>query len=233
MRAAVLSMAIAAGLALAGVLWADSSDKPADSSAATTEPAAARPAAGKQAAKGKNRPLTFTPEREAAALNFVERNHAELAELLATLKSSQPKQYEQAIKEIFRVTERLATIQERDPLHYELEVKLWTAQSRVQLLAARLKMADGDSLKGDLREALAAQLDSRMAVLKHQRSQAADRLAKMDRDIDRLEGDRQQMIERQLETLARAAGGRIGAKNAAAKQGGKRAAEKKAAQSVP
>ena len=65
-------------------------------------------------------------------------------------------------------------------LLYELEVKLWTAQSRVQLLAARLKMGDSDTIKKELREALAHQIEARLDVLKHQKQQATERLAKME-----------------------------------------------------
>jgi hypothetical protein len=156
----------------------------------------------------KNVPIAITPEREAAATTFVERNHGELAGLLGSLKANQPKQYEQAIREIYRVTERLASVQERDPLMYELEVKLWTAQSQVQLLAARLKMSDRDEGRQDdyrqqLREALSAQIAARLEVLKHQRQQASERLAKMDREIKQIEDGREQAIEKQLGVLTR------------------------------
>lgn len=169
------------------------------------EPAPARAAQGTAKNAKSREPLAITPEREAAVATFVERNHAELAPLLAHLKANQPRQYETAVREIFRVTERLAGIQERDPLLYELEVKLWTAQSRVQVLAARLSMDMTDSLKEELRGALAGQIESRLAVLQHQREQAAQRLARMDRDIDQLEENRQAAIDRQLEMLSRAA----------------------------
>jgi hypothetical protein len=107
----------------------------------------------------------------------------------------------------------LATIQERDPLQYELEVALWTAQSKVQLLSARMKMAVADDLKKELREALGAQADARLALLKHQRKQAADRLSKLDGDIARFENDREKVIDRQLQLLTRTAqGGKAGTK---------------------
>src|SRR2546427_145019 len=80
-----------------------------------------------QSRDGGNRPkgkaaITVTPEREAAVLTFVQRNHGELADLLRALRDAQPAEYERAIKEIFRTTERLAQIQERDPQQYELEI---------------------------------------------------------------------------------------------------------------
>jgi len=220
MRQLVQFISLVAVVALAGALLADPGN-----SAASSASSQAAPKAG---AKAKNKPpLAITPEREAAVLNFVERNHAELSELLAHLKTSQPKQYEQAIKEIYRVTERLAGVQERDPLHYELEVKLWTAQSRVQLLAARLKMGDSESVKKELREALGRQIDARLDVLKHQKEQASQRLAKVESDISQLETNKEKAIERQLEMLARGAVGKNLTK-APGNKPGKRAAEKTA-----
>jgi hypothetical protein len=224
MRFVALFLAVLVCLGAARILIADTDEKPAAQSAD-------RPAAIRQAKAKNKQPLAITPEREAAVMNFVERNHAELGELLDYLKTSQPRQYEQAVKDIYRVTERLATIQERDPLQYELEVKLWTAQSRVQLLAARLKMGDNEAVKKDLREALAAQVDARLDVLKHQKKQAAERLERMDKDIEQLETNKEKTVERQLESLARSAGsignagGKVAKKRAEKKESSKKAAE--------
>jgi len=210
-----------------GLLYAQSGD---------VAPRASAPSAKKDA-KAKAR-LTVTPEREAAVLNFVQRNHAELAELLAYLKSDQPEEYERAIKEIFRTTERLALIQERDPLQYELEVALWTGQSRVQLLTAKVKMSTSEDLVKQLRDALARQNDSRVALLKHERQKAADRLEKVEGDIVRLESDREKIIDRQLQLLTRAAEegrpARLSGKNAVkVKKNTKPADPKPANQSTP
>jgi hypothetical protein len=145
--------------------------------------------------------LPIAPEREAAALTFVQRNHPELGELLAYLKTSQPEEYQRAIRDLARVVERLGAIQERDPLQYDLEVALWTAQSRVQLLTARLKMGSSDELVRQLREALGAQMDARLALLHHERSKAAERLARLDGEIAMRESQREAMIQRQMEAL--------------------------------
>lgn len=216
--ACLLAIAIVslAGSLLAEGLWAQGeSDSPKPQ---TTGKLSGNKANG----KAKNRqPLAITPEREAAVMTFVERNHAELSDLLAHLKENQPRQYEQAVKEIYRVTERLASVQERDPLLYELEVKVWTAQSQVQLLAARLKMGDTQEQRRQLREALATQIEARLAVLKHQRDASAQRLARMDEQIKKMEEGRETTIDRQLETLAKS-GAKARPKNAA----GKRAARK-------
>jgi hypothetical protein len=223
--------------ARAGALNSDATNTGAADSNTANPDANAEAAKSKPVGKANNRPqVAITPEREAAAMTFVERNHGELSGLLASLKTNQPRQYEQAIREIYRVTERLAGIQERDPLHYELEVKLWTAQSQVQLLAARLKMGDTQEQRKQLREALSAQIAARLEVLKHQRAQAAQRLGKMDRDISQIEATREQTIERQLDVLTRnssKSNGKTNPKTAGGKSPVKRAGkatERKAAE---
>src|SRR5262245_11199571 len=161
---------LAATLTVASLLYAQTGtvSVPAGSPAAS-------PANTKKDAKARPR-IAITPEREAAVLTFVQRNHAELADLLAELKTNDPDQYHRASHDNYRTTERIAQIQERDPLQYELEVAAWTAQSRVELLAARLKMGSSDELIKQLREALLNQNDAKVALLKHERQKAADRV---------------------------------------------------------
>jgi hypothetical protein len=211
------SMMLAAAAILYGGLLAAQTEA-AKNPASAKSPAVENRASGKK--DGKARPgIVVTPEREAAVTTFVQRNHPELAELLRYLKNGQPAEYERAIREISRTIERLALISERDSLQYELEVAAWTAQSRVQLLAAKLKMESSDELQRELRTALAAQNDAKLALLKHERQKASERLSKIDSDISRIEGDREKLIDRQLQLLTQAAAegrpAKLGAKNAA------------------
>jgi len=185
------------------------------------------PARGSGAKAKVQAPITITPEREAAVMTFIERNHPELGDLLAHLKDNQPEAYEQAVKDLFRTTERLASIKERDPAQYDLEVVLWKAQSRVQLLTAKLKMAVTEDLKKELRAALGEQTDARLALTKHERMKAAARVSKLDDDIARFSTERERVIDRQLEILTRSSEGRgakAGAK-AAAKSNAKKAVQ--------
>jgi hypothetical protein len=185
----------------------DSTKKP--SSGKTSAPAAGSASAKKDGSKkaGTTKPvISITPEREAAVLTFVQRNHAELADLLAVLKINQPEEYDRAVRDIFRTLERINQIQDRDPLQYELEVAAWTDQSRVQLLAARLKMGSTEELVKKLRDALATQNEAKLALLKHERQKASDRLAKIDSDISRYQTDHDEVIDKQLRILTRTSG---------------------------
>jgi len=201
MRLAVAFAITFGALGAAGLLYAQSGA----ASARVAGSASSKKEAPKKETKTKPA-ILVTPEREAAVLTFVQRNHAELADLLAALKTNDPEQYERAIRDIFRTTERLALIQERDPLQYELEIVAWTAQSRVELLAAKLKMESSDELIKQLREALKTQNDARVALLKHERQKAADRVSKFDSEITRYESDREGAVNRQLKLLVRASG---------------------------
>ncbi|HEY2415782.1 MAG TPA: hypothetical protein VGI40_26315 [Pirellulaceae bacterium] len=215
---AILAITAAAFLA-AGLFCARGDDAKPDSTKKPPSAKTSAPVAGSASAKkdGSKRgspkkddaakpAISITPEREAAVLTFVQRNHAELADLLAVLKTSQPEEYDRAIRDIFRTLDRINQIQERDPLQYELEVAAWTAQSRVQLLAAKLKMGSTSELMKQLRESLAAQNEAKLALLKHERQKASDRLSKIDSDIARFETDRDDVIDRQLKILTRTSG---------------------------
>lgn len=206
MHFARIATILIATFAVIGFIRAQADDVKRDPVPATSATKVSAPVAGSASARkeGKNRPAIFvTPEREAAVLNFVQRNHAELADLLAVLKTSQPDEYERALREIFRATERMNQIQERDPLQYELEVAAWTAQSRVQLLAAKLKMNESDDLIRQLRDGLKAQNAAKIALLRHERQKAADRMSKIDADIARYESGQDSLIDQQLNLLTR------------------------------
>jgi hypothetical protein len=154
----------------------------------------------------RDRQFALTPAREAAVMAFVERNHPELSGLLTHLKTSQPKEYERAVRDLFRNTEKLAMVQERDSKQYDLELKVWQAQSRAQLLVARLKMTDpesGDSeeLKRQLREILSEQMQARLEVMRLERDRVSGRLEKLNEDISRMEKNREAAIESHLKTL--------------------------------
>lgn len=166
-----------------------------------------------------------TPEREAAVTKFVERHHPELAALLASLKASHPDEYSRAIHDLFRTSERLAQWHERDVNRYELELQLWRVQSQIDLLTAQLRMNKTDALQNHLRRAVEDQLTLRQALIKLERERVAERLKKLDEQLQSLETSRSELVERTVR-LALDPPGRA---NAAKTGGGKPTAAKAAA----
>jgi flagellar motility protein MotE (MotC chaperone) len=163
--------------------------------------------AGKPAARIRDaaEPMAITPEREAAVMTFVERNHKELKEVLASLKAAGSKEYDKAIRDIYRESERLANLKARDPEQYRLELDLWTLRSRIQLMTAHLAMGASEDLRRSLKELLDQQVDVRIKLMRHERERMANRLSKLDEELSRLEGERQQFVERQLQLLTKSA----------------------------
>lgn len=140
-------------------------------------------------------------------MTFVQRHHPALTELLIHLKENAPKEYDRAVRDLLRTSERLASIQERDSLAYELELQSWQARSRAQLLAARLQMGESDELRQQLRAALNEEYDLRLQLLQRDKEKAADRLKHLGEQIDRVSQRREEEIERQLKQLTSAARG--------------------------
>lgn len=165
-----------------------------------------KPGDSESTAKSKTKPPAkqlpgITPAREAAVMTFVKHHHAELSELLVHLKENAPKEYDRAVRDLFRTSERLAQLQERDSQAYELELRLWKARSRAQLLAARLQMTSTEELRAQLRTALREEAEIRLALLERDRQRTADRLEKLQEQIAKLKDRGDDEIEKQMRQL--------------------------------
>lgn len=205
---------------------ADIATKTASSGGSSGQDKQAKAAEGNKAAEGKTsvansaakkqlpqRTPSVTPEREAAALSFVEQHHPELSALLERLKGQSPKEYQEAIMELFRTSERLARARDKDDPRYELDLKLWKAESRIRLLAARLMMdPQSTALADELRAVLREQVDLRLQRLEIERAQLKSRLEKIEAAIDHLQQQREAEVEKTfqqvLQTVQRSRAGR-------------------------
>lgn len=155
----------------------------------------------KPVGNGKNELPAFTAEREAAAMMFVRQQFSELADLLTQLKTANPDEYEKAIRELFRTSETLAETQSKDPRRYELDLCAWKVNSRVQLLSAKLGMAQTATLEDELKAAVRDQADVRIARQKLERERVAARLEKLDANIAAMEAERDPQAEKQFNML--------------------------------
>ncbi|MBC8355037.1 MAG: hypothetical protein H8E66_23915 [Planctomycetes bacterium] len=173
-----------------------------------------KPSRGKKAAVKPMPPITS--EQEAAAVALVKKHHNDLFELLIYLKENVAKEYERAIRDLSRASDRLAAIKKRDPQRFDIELRLWKAQSRRQLLTARLQMEHDDSLLKELRETLAEELKLELAILRHERERFAARVAKIDKQIETQKTDPKALVEKKFAALMRAA--KISGRNVSSKK---------------
>ena len=148
----------------------------------------------------------YTPEREAAAVEFVGQHHPDLVGVLAALKKSNSEEYEQAIREIFQTREKLAMVLVADETLYDLMLQAWVNNSHAQLLAARIAcMPEPDpALEGELKRLLTRQVDLQIQVVRHNRQRTAKILEVMDSSIRALQDTREATVERRYRMLTRA-----------------------------
>ncbi|HND50899.1 MAG TPA: hypothetical protein PLV92_00825, partial [Pirellulaceae bacterium] len=184
----------------------------ADANKTDASKQAAKEAAGKLGPKAKaaakvdaakaGAAVGVTPEREAAVMKFVEQHHPELGTLLVRLKDGDRKEYDRAVRDLFRVSERLAQTHERDQSRYELELRAWQVQSRIDLLTARMRMSGGEELKSQLRQTLLEQHQIKQQLLQFERDRVAERLQKLDEQLKGIEQSREDIVEKQLRLLS-------------------------------
>ena len=166
----------------------------AGSSAATKPGKIAKPTQG------------FTLEREAAALTFVRMHHAELADLLDRLKTRRPQEYQKAIRELFRASERLALSQEQQPLRYELELQEWKLSSRIQLLVARMSMNRTPELEQELRQLLNEQVSVHRELIRFSYERTSARAAALQKELTDLEQRQSDWVEERFQEALKSNG---------------------------
>jgi len=144
----------------------------------------------------------ITPEREAAALKFVELHHPELRDLLNALREADKKQFNRAIEDIFRVSERLARIKSRTPDRYEIELDLWKVNSRLNLLIASLPMAqDYDIAMKEIERAITQKQELQLKLLQLEERAAQQRLDRVKKSIAEAKKNGKENIAKQLQRI--------------------------------
>lgn len=162
-----------------------------------------------QLAQAQNEPTPvgrlprFTEAREAAALHFVKKNLPEMLLVLDQLKKSNQQQYEREIRFIFEITEILAELEDNPPRH-NLELRIWIAENKAQLLLAKLGATEDDNRKGihlQLQE-LANQLVDLDANYLEVKAEQLDRELGQIRDqIGRIRDRREQFVKERYQEL--------------------------------
>lgn len=171
-------------------------------SAGTLTAAEAGPNPPAKKERGKP-PVAVTPQQEADVLQFLRQHHTELAELLGHLQVTRPADYSRAIRDLGHARERLRQFETGDRLRYELELQSWVLESKIQLLVARLAMSDSESLREELRRLLAEQFDLKLRFAKLERDRMAERLQKLDEQVQRMSGNRADLLDKEFQSLTR------------------------------
>lgn len=161
---------------------------------------------GPRGKKSATRPAPpITSEQESAALTLVREHHNDLLELLIYLEEKLPKEYERAIRDLSRASDRLAAYKKRDPKRYEMELALWQAQSQRQLLTARLQMGQDEGLLTEIRATLVEEHRLSVAILRHEHERLTSRLAKVSEQIETQSASADSLVEKKFAALKKVA----------------------------
>jgi len=142
---------------------------------------------------------------EAAALKFADEHHPELSKLLAPMKSARPKEYQKAIREISRASERLARFETRAPERYAIEIELWKAESRLRLVAARTAMGDDDERREQIEKLVTARNALKLRLYQLERDEAQARIANLDAQIEALKSQEPEAVRQEVDRLVKTA----------------------------
>lgn len=160
----------------------------------------------KSAKKLEEKANSSAQAQEAAALALVAAHHPELLDLLEKLKTDNSKQYQQAISELYRASQRLADRKAKDPARYELELKAWKLDSQARLLAAKLTMDAEAELEEQLKAVLAEREDVAIALLAMDRERLADRLKQVERQLEKRRDQHDARAKQAFEQLTKRSG---------------------------
>ncbi len=117
---------------------------------------------------------------EQRLLEFVEQHQQPLLKLLRFMKKKQPQQYQQALKELARVKQRLTTLEKRDSESHAIELELWQVRSNLRMLVAEILVSEKDSqvkLKKQLHALVEKELDLETRRLTLEQKRMEQRLA--------------------------------------------------------
>lgn len=152
---------------------------------------------------GQAAPPSFTEEREAAVQFFIRKHLPELQPVLDELQKSNRKRYEREIGTLFQTTEYLAALRDQ-PARQSLELKIWQAEQRANLVLAQLALAGAGDRKAleaqlqDLAKELVA-LDTQVLTLRAEQlnkelTEVKSHLTRSEQNADQLTNERFQAL---------------------------------------
>jgi len=189
----------------------------ADSAAGdVTAQAKAKKAARK--AKANQKLKNITADQETQAIDFARTQHPELVELLDRLEEINPEQYSRAIRELYRTSEKLRLMADRNPQRHTLEITLWKLESRIRLSLAQKVMEDDAEMEKSLAPLMAERRDLKRQILELERQQATTRITEIEKQLDALQKDPEAETAKELKRLRQAVSGQMKPAKAKAKQ---------------
>ena len=145
---------------------------------------------------------------EKAALKFATEHHPELAELLQALRRSDKTQFQAALSDLARDSERLAKLADRDRDRFGAALSVWKLDSRIRLEMARFAMSEDPEREARIRELLKQRHEARRSLLQLDRKRTDARAAKIDEQLAALGEDSKERATAEFERLKKSVAGK-------------------------
>ncbi|MCI0492439.1 MAG: hypothetical protein L0Z07_05850 [Planctomycetes bacterium] len=180
--------------------------RPSGTRGAVARDAETRTPDGMHLTKAAPRSITFTPEREAAALTFVRANLPELLPVLEDLKIRQSAEYQRAICDFFWTSETLATIRQQDPKRYNLALQMWRLETQTHLLTSQLvrQPADAERLRAELEQTVQQLVDVQIETSAYDVERLESQVRRAQGRHQRLADRRDELVRERLDALSQA-----------------------------
>ncbi len=145
-------------------------------------------------------------EQEAVATSFADKHHPELGKLVKRLQTAAPAKYRDAIADLFADAHRINR-SKRDQDRFEVELRVWKAESRARLMAAQMASTrdakSRDAAEAKLRKTLKELTAAKLAKLILERKRSLKRLELIEKRIADIEADSAAVVEREFSALQR------------------------------
>jgi hypothetical protein len=144
-------------------------------------------------------------DQELTALAFAKEQHPELAKLLAPMKTAHPKEYQKALRELYRVSDRLTRMQARQPERYAIEINLWKAESRLRLVVAKSAMVDDDERREQIEKLVTERNTLKLQLLEFEKGESEQRVAQLSKQIEALKLQEADAVRKEVDRLVNTA----------------------------
>lgn len=142
-----------------------------------------------------------TAQRQATLMEFVDEHHPDLKRLLRLLEERKPGQYRKAIRSLSRQFDRLQTVKKRDPNKYEIALRYWKVQSRVEVLSARVALNGPEKFEEKLKELIRQKQEIRIELQKYELAKLEQRVEKIRENLRKTQGTMDREVERQFNSI--------------------------------
>ncbi len=140
-------------------------------------------------------------QRKAMLIEFVEEHHPDLKRLLGLLEERKPVQYRKAIRSLSRQFERLQTVKKRDPDKYEIALRYWKVQSRIEVLSARVALNGPEKYEKKLKELIRQKQKIKIEVQQYELTKLQQRTKKLQESLKKTKGSIDSEVERQFNSI--------------------------------